>query len=39
MDANYSVRYFIEITANAYGGDAIRQLAQAYGITICNHDE
>ena len=33
MEADYSVRYFIEITASAYGGDIIRQLAQAYGIT------
>ena len=33
MEASYSVRYFIEITASAYGGDAIRQLARAYGIT------
>ena len=34
MEASYSVRYFIEITAHAYGGDAIRQLAEAYGIII-----
>ena len=32
MDASYSVRYFIEITAHAYGGDAIRALAERYGI-------
>ena len=34
MAASYSVRFFIEITAHAYGGDAIRQLAEAYGIAI-----
>ena len=34
MEADYSVRYFIEITASAYGGDVIRQLAKAYGIKL-----
>ena len=29
-----TVRYFIENTRNDYGGDAIRQLAERYGITL-----
>ena len=31
---DYTPRYFIEITAHAYGGEAIRQLAESYGIKI-----
>ena len=31
---DYTPRYFIEITAHAYGGQAIRQLAEQYGIKI-----
>ena len=30
----YTVRYFLSITANAYGGEVIRQLAEAYGINL-----
>ena len=29
-----TVRYFIENTRNDYGGDAIRQLAERYGMTL-----
>ena len=31
---DYTPRYFIEIAAQAYGGEAIRQLAESYGIKI-----
>ena len=31
---DYTPRYFIEITAHAYGGQAIRQLAESYGIKV-----
>ena len=31
---DYTPRYFIGITAHAYGGEAIRQLAESYGIKI-----
>ena len=31
---DYTPRYFIEITAHAYGGQAIRQLAEQYGINL-----
>ena len=31
---DYTPRYFIEITAHAYGGEIIRQLAKSYGIKI-----
>ena len=32
--AEYTPRYFINITRNAYGHNAIRQLARAYGLTL-----
>ena len=31
---DYTPRYFIQITAHAYGGEAIRQLAESYGINL-----
>ena len=33
LDGKTTVREFVELTKNAYGGDIIRQLPQAYGIT------
>ena len=33
LDSKTTVREFVELTKNAYGGDIIRQLPQAYGIT------
>ena len=33
-EGKYTPRYFMTITRNAYGRDAIRQLAAAYGITF-----
>lgn len=33
-DADYTPRYFIGITSNAYGKEAIKALADAYGITF-----
>ena len=33
LDGKTTVRKFVELTKNAYGGDIIRQLPQAYGIT------
>ena len=34
IEGVYTPRYFMTITRNAYGRDAIRQLAAAYGITF-----
>ena len=31
---SFTVREFITLTKNAYGSDAIRKLAEAYGITV-----
>ena len=31
---SFTIREFIKLTANAYGGDAIRMMAEAYGITV-----
>ena len=33
LDNKTTVREFVELTKNAYGGDIIKQLPQAYGIT------
>ena len=33
LDGKTTVREFVELTKNAYGGDIIKQLPQAYGIT------
>ena len=33
LDGKTSVREFVELTKNAYGGDVIRKLPKAYGIT------
>ena len=33
LDGKTTVRKFVELTKNAYGGDIIKQLPQAYGIT------
>ena len=33
LDDKTSVREFVELTKNAYGGDVIRKLPKAYGIT------
>lgn len=33
LDGKTTVREFVELTKNAYGGDIIMQLPQAYGIT------
>ena len=33
-NGQYTVREFIQITKDAYGGDAIRQLAQSYNIPL-----
>ena len=33
LDGKTTVREFVELTKNAYGGDIIEQLPQAYGIT------
>ena len=33
LDGKTTVREFVELTRNAYGGDIIKQLPQAYGIT------
>ena len=34
LDDAMTMRRFMELTANAYGGEAIRQLAMAYNFTI-----
>jgi hypothetical protein len=34
LSDSFTVREFINLTKYAYGRDAIRQLAEAYGITI-----
>ena len=34
LDDAMTMRRFMELTANAYGGEAIRQLAKAYNFTI-----
>ena len=33
LDGKMSIREFVELTKDAYGGDIIKQLQQAYGIT------
>lgn len=33
---SFTISEFIKLTANAYGGDAIREMAEAYGITDKN---
>ena len=33
LDGKTTIREFVELTKDAYGGDIIRQLPQAYGIT------
>ena len=30
MDKDYTIAYFLEITANAYGGNIIKQLKASY---------
>ena len=32
IDAEYTVREFISLTENAYGGDTIKQLKESRGI-------
>ena len=34
LEDSFTVREFIELTCNAYGSDAIRKLAEAYGIVL-----
>ena len=34
LDGKTTVREFVELTKDAYGGDIIKQLPQAYGITV-----
>ena len=31
MDKEYTVKYFLDITSDAYGKDIIRQLKESYG--------
>ena len=33
LDGKMSIHEFVELTKDAYGGDIIKQLPQAYGIT------
>ena len=34
LEKKYTVRYFLDITENAYGGDVIKQIRESYGLMV-----
>lgn len=34
LEKKYTVRYFLDITENAYGGDVIKQIRESYGLVV-----
>lgn len=34
LEKKYTVRYFLDITENAYGGDVIKQVRESYGLMV-----
>ena len=34
LEKKYTVKYFLDITENAYGGDVIKQIRESYGLMV-----
>ena len=34
LEKKYTVKYFLDITENAYGGDVIKQIRKSYGLMV-----